>query len=140
MLRIAAHLRFKGNCREAFSFYQKCLGGKLDLMTVGDSPMAKDMPDMKDKIMHAWLKNDGIELMGADLCKPGQDYDLGNAVSLGLIGGTAAEFNTLFDKLSKGGKVGQAPQKMFFGMYADLVDKFGVEWLLQSNEGADMKM
>ncbi len=80
MLRIAAHLRFKGNCREAFSFYQKCLGGKLDLMTVGDSPMAKDMPDMKDKIMHAWLKNDGIELMGADLCKPGQDYDLGNAV------------------------------------------------------------
>ena len=33
------------NCGEAFKFYEKCLGGKAEMMKYGDSPMADQTPE-----------------------------------------------------------------------------------------------
>ena len=40
MVNIYPYLNFDGNCKEAFEFYQRVLGGKLDMQTFGESPMA----------------------------------------------------------------------------------------------------
>jgi PhnB protein len=50
------YLAFDGNCADAMRFYAKVLGGKLDLMTFGQSPMADQTPpSARDKVMHARL-------------------------------------------------------------------------------------
>jgi len=38
MLRSTPFLLFDGNCAEAMTFYHQCLGGKLTLTKLGDSP------------------------------------------------------------------------------------------------------
>jgi PhnB protein len=39
-----AYLTFNGNCTEAMRFFEQTLGGKLDLMTHGQSPIADQIP------------------------------------------------------------------------------------------------
>ena len=56
MTQINSYLTFNGNCREAMTFYQECLGGELFMQTIGESPMAEQMPlPMKESILHATL-------------------------------------------------------------------------------------
>ena len=39
------HLTFDGRCKEAFEFYEKCLGGKVVAMVgYADMPDAQDVP------------------------------------------------------------------------------------------------
>ena len=59
-MQIHSYLTFNGNCREAMSFYQDCLGGDLVLQTIGDSPLSKKMPK---KIFRALEKNIGEHLL-----------------------------------------------------------------------------
>ena len=67
MIQINAYLTFNGNCREAMTFYQKCLGGELYLQTIGESPMAAQMPpQMKDSILHSTLTNGEAIIMATD--------------------------------------------------------------------------
>jgi uncharacterized glyoxalase superfamily protein PhnB len=64
MTQLNAYLRFYGNCREAMTFYQACLGGELWLQTFGESPMAGEMPPaMKDNVLHSSLTKDSLVLM-----------------------------------------------------------------------------
>ena len=67
-MKLVTNLVFKGECRQAFEFYAKVLGGKLTGMhTFGEAP--GDMPidsSFKDKIMHAWLDVGDQSLMGCD--------------------------------------------------------------------------
>lgn len=37
MKELLAYLNFDGNAREAMQFYEKCLGGKLQMMTFCDA-------------------------------------------------------------------------------------------------------
>ena len=39
-MQLDFYVNYKGNCREAFGFYQNHLGGKITMMTTLD-----DMPD-----------------------------------------------------------------------------------------------
>jgi PhnB protein len=51
------YLAFNGNCADAMHFYERVLGGKLEiLMRNADSPMAAQMPKQhEDRIVHARL-------------------------------------------------------------------------------------
>jgi PhnB protein len=130
MGQINPYLLFDGNCREAMNFYKGCFGGELRLMTIGESPMAKDMPpDKQNKIMHARLKSDGALIMAADGMGPGGTTPGGN-ISLSFMGSSKKEIDTVFSKLSAGGKVLHAPKDEFFGYYGDLEDKYGINWML----------
>ncbi|RZK51082.1 MAG: VOC family protein, partial [Pedobacter sp.] len=56
MANINSYLTFNGNCKEAMSFYQDCLGGELTFQSIGESPMGNNMPQiMANKILHAVL-------------------------------------------------------------------------------------
>ncbi len=130
MPQINAYLLFDGNCREAMGFYKGCFGGELTMSTVGESPMGKDQPaDAQKKIMHARLSSDGLVLMAADDMGPTGTKPGGN-IALSIMGSSRKEIDTLFSKLSAGGKVLHAPKDEFFGYYADLKDKYGTTWML----------
>jgi PhnB protein len=130
MARLNPYLTFNGNCREAMTFYKDCFGGKLDIQTVGESPASAQMPDqMKNSVMHSQLESDKIVIMGSDLVP--EKLSQGNTLALMLDCVNEQEIRSLFEKLAVGGKVNQQVQDTFWGaLYGELVDKFGVRWML----------
>jgi len=129
MALIHAYLRFNGNAREAFEFYKKCLDGELTITTVGNSPMAPYMPEMKDQVFHAQLNNGDMVLLGSDMVGE-EGLKKGNTMVLTLDCASKEEAKTLFTKLSEGGKIGHALTEQPFGLIGDFTDKFGVDWFV----------
>lgn len=134
MPRLNPYLRFNGNAREAFGFYQSCLGGELSLQTVGESPMAAYMPNKKDQLFHAQLKNGEIVLLGSDMIGDAGVIK-GNTMVLTLECHTKAEADGFFDKLAVGGTVGHPMTEQPWGAIGDLQDKFGVDWFVVVMKG-----
>jgi PhnB protein len=132
MPQLDAYLIFDGNCADAMRFYERTLGGKLEvLMTHAESPVAAQTPPgSADRIMHARLALGDRILMGSD-APLGQPVGGMKGFSLSLICPTAAEAKRLFEALADGGKVTMPLQKTFwaeaFGM---LVDRFGTPWMV----------
>src|ERR1700694_5664789 len=132
MPQLDTYLNFNGNCAEAMRFYERTLGGKMEmLMTHGESPIADQVPPgSRDRIMHARLVVDGHALMGSDMMAGDRDEGMrGFYVSLNYP--TVAEAKKVFDGLAKGGRVTMPLGKQFwadaFGM---LVDRFGTPWMI----------
>src|SRR4029453_6704661 len=131
MSQLNAYLNFDSTCAEAMRFYAGILGGKLDLMTNGQSPMADQIPaSAADRILHANLTFEGGVLMASD-SMPGQSYQGMKGFGLALPYPTVAEAQRVFDALAEGGRVDMPLGKSFwaeaFGM---LVDRFGTPWLV----------
>lgn len=131
MKRMLAYLAFAGNCREAMTFYKGCLGGDLVMQTVGETPMASQMPPATHKnIMHAALTNGAVGLMASDMMEPGKIVQ-GNTFSLMIDCSSEEEIKSLFPKLSAGGKVHHPLKEEFWGStFGDFTDKFGVRWMM----------
>ncbi len=131
MSAINSYLTFNGNCREAMLFYKKCLGGELDLQTVGESPLAEKMPpQMKKSILHATLINGDLLLMASDMVSE-KGLIKGNAVSLMLACSSETELKRFYKKLSAGGQMTHPIEISFWGiLFGNLTDKFGNQWLL----------
>ena len=70
------YLAFDNQCREAFEFYEKCLGVKIVAMIgYGDTPAKEHMPASTGaRIMHARLVLGDQILMGCD-AHPEMPYD-----------------------------------------------------------------
>jgi PhnB protein len=130
-MMINSYLTFSGNCREAMNFYKDCLGGELNLQTIGESPMADKMPpQMKEFILHSTLTKGNLLMMGSDMV-PDSGLVSGNSVSLSLNCGSEEEIKNCYEKLSKGGKKDHPLEDTFWGaVFGDLTDKFGNHWLL----------
>jgi PhnB protein len=58
-------------------------------------------------------------------------FQHGDTVSLCLVCNSKQEIQDLYAKLSAGGDVFAALDKAPFGWYAQVTDKFGVDWMLQ---------
>lgn len=131
MIQINSYLTFNGNCHEAMTFYKKCLGGKLTMQTIGESPMADKMPaDMKKCILHCTLTKGSLTIMGSDMVSE-QGLIKGNSVSLMLNCSSEEEIRACYDKLSAGGQATHPLHVTFWGaLFGDLTDKFGNHWLL----------
>ncbi len=129
MPKLNAYFHFDGNCREAMNFYKAAFGGELSVMTMGESPMAKEMSaEEKKKVMHARLTHNGLVIMADDM-RP-KDVKAGGPISLSVVSENKKEVDALFSKLSAGGKALHAPKDEFFGYYGDLTDKYGISWML----------
>ena len=130
MATLNPYLTFNGNCKEVMGFYKDCLGGELELMIVGDTPAAEHFsPEMKDNVMHACLSSGEFTLMASDCV--GQEFNVGNNVSLSLHCTCEEEINSLFVKLSEGGEVKMPLEPTFWGaIFGHFIDKYGINWLL----------
>ncbi|MBK8505808.1 MAG: VOC family protein [Saprospiraceae bacterium] len=131
MARINSYLTFKGNCREAMTFYQNCLGGDLNFQTIGESPIADKMPPlMRESILHATLSKEGWILLASDMVAD-EGLIVGNAVSLMLDCDSEQEINHCYERLSSGGQKTHPLEFSFWGaFFGDLIDKYGNRWLL----------
>ncbi|WMJ72366.1 VOC family protein [Cytophagaceae bacterium ABcell3] len=128
---IQPYLHFDKKCKNAMAFYQEIFGGELELMTIAESPAKDQFPkDLHQEVLHASLYNDQFRMMASDMCGQGELHQ-GNNVQLSLNCSSKEEINNLFQRLSEGGKVVQELQEPFWGgLFAMLIDKFGVRWML----------
>jgi PhnB protein len=131
MTQINSYLTFSGNCREAMTFYKDILSGELYFQTIGESPLADQMPqDMKDCILHATLTTKGFVIMGSDMT-PETGLVKGNTLSLMLNCSSEEDLRMFFEKLSNGGIVKHTLESTFWGaLFGDLTDQFGNNWIL----------
>jgi PhnB protein len=132
-----AYLSFNGNCAEAMRFYEKTLGGKLEvLMKAADSPMAEHFSKENGHlILHADLELAGNgSLYAGDHMPNCSAYEGIKGVSLTLNYATVEEAQRVFNALSEGGNVTMPMQPSFwakaFGM---LVDRFGTPWIVNGD-------
>ena len=134
-MRIEPYLVFDGTCAEAFRMYAKILGGKPEMATYGDSPMADQTPaDQRGRIMHAHLEiGGGAVVMGSDAPPPYFTKPQGFSVSIGVT--KTSEGERIFNALSEGGEVKMPFSKTFwaagFGM---CIDRFGIPWMVNSEK------
>jgi PhnB protein len=129
MALLSPYLTFNGNCREAMTFYQECLGGELDLQRIADSPMAKRLPKkMRECILHATLTSDHIILMGSDMAS--QTLIKGNGNSMILTFNSEEETRKTYEKLAEDSEASHPLGLTFRGaLFGDLTDKYGNQWL-----------
>jgi PhnB protein len=130
MKEINVYLIFNGNCREAMTFYQKCLGADVQMMPFSEMPGDKVPPEAKDRLMHARLTKGPTVLMASDNM-PGMPFHQGDNFSVSLNCESIQEIEKLFSALSEKGKVTMPLQETFwaarFGMFTD---QFGINWML----------
>jgi PhnB protein len=131
MTSLVPYLSFDGNCADAMRYYERVLDGKLEaLLTNAQTPVAEHCPPgNEDRIMHAYLKFDGAELMAGDALAG--TYQPMKGVSLALTYATAAQARRVFDALGDGGSVTMPFDKSFwaegFGM---VTDRYGTNWIV----------
>jgi PhnB protein len=124
------YLNFDGTCREAMTFYGKCLGAEVQIMSFSEGKGQCDFPEeAKDRIMHSRLTKGTVLLMASDTM-PGMPFQQGNNFSISLNCESAQEADKLFSALGESGKVIMPMQDMFWGAYWGMVtDRFGVNWM-----------
>lgn len=136
MTKLTPYLLFDGKCREAMEFYHSCLGGKLTLTAVKDSPAKDQMAAFQqDKVINAYLSTGSLEISASDWLALNQTPVHGNTMCLFLNGESLEDLKPLFDKLSQGAEVTNPLKEVFFGVYGALNDRFGVRWMFQANKG-----
>jgi PhnB protein len=127
------YLSFDGNCAEAMRFYERALGGKLEvLLRNADSPMgAQTPPEHADRIMHARLALPHSGMLYAGDCPPQMKHQGVQGVALTLNFDTVAQATAAFNALAAGGTVTMALQPMFWArIWGMLTDKYGIPWIV----------
>jgi PhnB protein len=127
-MRLNPHLMFNGQCEAAFRFYERCFGGKLMLLTYGDSPDAHRVPpEWRGKIVHTTLTIGDDVLQGADVLPEHYEKPQGFSVMLSIE--NLADAERIYHALGENGTVRMPMQKTFWSPgFAALIDQFGTPW------------
>jgi PhnB protein len=131
-MKVTPYLNYGGNCKEAFLFYEKNLGGKiLFMMTHGEAPPGgpPTPPEWKDKVLYANLSIGTTQIMGSDV--PLDRFQPMRSVYLALNVDSSEEAERVHAVLSDGGEVFMPMQETFFAhRFSMLRDKFGASWMI----------
>ncbi len=127
-MRLDVYLNYRGNCEEAFRFYERHLGGRItQIARHGEQPNPNIPPDWKDAILHARIEIGTTVLMGADIP---QSEPMRSAY-LTLTADSEAEAERLYALLGDGGQIFMKMEKKpFANRFAMLRDKFGTSWMI----------
>jgi PhnB protein len=127
-LRLDIYLNYRGNCEEAFRFYERQLGGTLTgIVRHGEQPSPDVPAEWNEKIVHARLEIGSTVLMGADIPKA----EPMRSAYLTLSVDREEEAERLYALLANGGDVFMEMAKTpFANRFAMLRDKFGTSWML----------
>ncbi len=141
MLTCTPFLLFDGNCAEAMTFYQHCLGGELRLSKLGDTPMRDLLPPEKHElIINAHLKAGAIEISATDwMASPRYEPTRGDMSAIFVLGESLDELRVAFDRLAQGASEDrfQDLHELPFGIYGQLFDRFGVHWIFVNPRGSE---
>lgn len=130
-MQINPYLLFSGQCEEAFRFYEKLLGGKIEMMMAHEgTPAENGVPlEWRNKILHARMIVGGQVLMASDAPPGRQQKPQGFSVSVSVD--DPAEAERIYQGLEESATVTMPIQETFwarrFGM---LTDRFGIPWMI----------
>ena len=128
-MRMNTYVNFRGQCAEAFSYYERHLGAKVDMMmTHGQSPDQSPVgSEWKDAVLHARILIADAELMAADI--PNAEPMRSAYLTLRMDSNTEAE--RVFAALSDGGRVLMPIEETFFAFrFGQVQDRFGINWMI----------
>jgi PhnB protein len=139
MTTVSIYLNFENTTEAAFAFYRQVFGTELAYppFRYGDAPAGADLPPIPDErknlIMNIGMPiAGGTMLMGADVgAGNGFTHTVGNNVQIALHPETREEADRLYTALSAGGDARMPMADQFWGdYYGELVDRFGIVWLI----------
>ena len=139
MSQLDCYLFFDGTCAEAMRFYEKALGGKLEMMMkASEAPVpTQDAKTNPDGVLHAAVSVNGGRILASDWMSP-DPYPGLKGVSLAIAYPTVDEAKKKFETLAAGGRVNMPMDKTFwieaFGM---LTDKYGTNWMISGGKPAN---
>jgi PhnB protein len=130
-MKLYTYLNYGGNCRQAFEFYEKHLGGKITALTThGEVPGASNVPpEWKNAVVHARIAIGETVVMGADI--PPDRFQPMRSAYLSLLVTSIDEAERIYALLSDGGQIFMPMEETFFAhRFAMLRDRFGTSWML----------
>ncbi|HEY1801657.1 MAG TPA: VOC family protein [Terriglobales bacterium] len=132
-MQLNSHLHFSGQCEEAFKFYEKCLGGKIEGFfrydAAPETELQKVSPEWRNKVMHVTMKIGDQVLMGMDA--PPNHFLKPQGFHVCIALKDVAEGKKLFEALSEKGNVSMPFGKTFWSPgYAMFQDRFGIPWMI----------
>jgi len=121
---------FQGNCDEAITYYKEVFGAEVKRINYG-SEAPKDYTLPENYVMYSEVVLFGSTMVMTDGGKkPLSESDFWMQVSFD----TKEEVNSVFEKLSDGGQIIEAPTPQFWAASnAYVVDRFGVLWNILTN-------
>ena len=130
-MKVHPYLNYGGNCEEAFRFYVKHLGAKLDmLMRFGDVPNAGDNASQSaNEILYAHLTIGDSEISGNDVSADRFQPMRSAYLSLNVESNEEAE--RIYKLFTDGGEIFMPLEETFFAhRFAMLRDRFGTSWMI----------
>jgi PhnB protein len=127
-MRLDIYLNYRGNCEQAFRFYEQHLGGRITgIVRHGEQPNHGMAADWNNKVLHARIEIGTTVLMGADI--PHSEPMRSAYLTLTLDGEADAE--RVYALLTDGGEIFMKMERTpFANRFAMLRDKFGTSWML----------
>jgi PhnB protein len=127
-MRLDIYVNYRGNCEQAFRFYEQQLGGRISGIIRHREQANPNIPaDWQDKVLHARIAIGTTVLMGADI--PSAEPMRSAYLTLSLDREEDAE--RVYALLATGGEIFMKMEKTpFANRFAMLRDKFGTSWML----------
>ena len=132
-MRLDIYVNYRGNCEQAFRFYEQQLGGKITgMIRHREQPNPNIPSDWNDKVLHARINIGTTTVMGADI--PSAEPMRSAYLTLSLEGEEEAE--RVYALLAAGGEIFMKMEKTpFANRFAMLRDRFGTSWMLLHQPG-----
>ena len=129
-MRLNTYLNYGGNCRQAFEFYERHLGGRITMLsTHGSVPTFSGPEEWRNAVLHARIELGGTTVFGADV--PPDRFQPMRSAYLSLSVDSSAEAERIYALLTEGGQVFMPMEETFFAhRFAMLRDRFGTSWML----------
>jgi len=127
-MKLYTQLNFGGNCKEAFRFYEKHLGGKTTMMM--DQSQAPGAPAGAGKaIIHARMNIGDTVLIGNDV--PPSAFQKMRSAYMYLSVDSTKEAERVHKLLAEGGEIFMPMEQTFYASrFSMLRDRFGVSWTI----------
>ncbi|MGA2248940.1 VOC family protein [Terracidiphilus sp.] len=133
-MKLHPYLNYGGNCAEAFRFYEKHLGGKINfMMTFAQMPDPKQIPPgLENGVLHVSMHLGETVIMASDV--QSERFQPIRSAYLSLSVDSDDEAERIYKLLEEGGEVFMPIQETFFATrFASLRDKFGTSWMIVHN-------
>lgn len=137
-MQFNCYLYFNGNCEEAFRFYERLFGGKIEAMFPHEgSPAASQVPpEWQKKILHARMTIGNAILMASD-APPGRFHkQQGFSINIGL--NDVAKAEQIFTALAENATTITMPiaETFWAQRFGMLTDRFGIPWMVNVEKAA----
>jgi PhnB protein len=127
-MRLDIYVNYRGNCEQAFRFYEQHLGGRITWMVRhGGQPNPSLPADWQEKVLHARIEIGTTVLMGADI----PQAEPMRSAYLTLSPDREEDAERVYALLADGGEIFMKMEKTpFANRFAMLRDRFGTSWML----------